>query len=625
MSDETRRFSGSQRVALWLYADGKCEFCGVELDPGWHADHVQPYSKGGPTDVINGAALCPTCNLKKGNTMEENMNQDPRSLWQADALERFFATGYDFLVTATPGAGKTKMALQGAKKLYEDGKIKRIIVIVPTDNLRGQWSDNAHREGLDLSGSYQNGTASLTAADHGVIATYQQVCASPELWRRHCSVPTLVIFDEIHHAGDDSAWGKSLKHAFGNAHRRLMLSGTPFRTDGTPIPFISYDDTGLSISHAGINMADAVARGVIRPVRFETLTGGASVEMKNVQYTYDLADAPDFIRPSIWRAMREPEQRWISDGFALADIALSRMRVNVPNAGGIIYSADINSADKYAQIMSEICGERVSVVHSETQGNSNRLIKRFAEGSARWLISVKMVSEGVDIPRAMVGFYASHITTEMWFRQVVGRHVRRMEGDQDEPAILFIPTHPELQSIAEMIESESNMGLREKDLTQENLGNLELFNDPLIVRSLWASEAQLGDTIFRGESTDAVWVQYAERLLKKEGLIDQFHPSVAARLLKAANNNPMPSSDSKSNMQTQQSLTPDEQRWKLRKKIEGMVGAVARANQIEHKDINIKLRQRFGPRDEASLDSLRSQIDLLNQWLKSGSFFEVMS
>jgi 5-methylcytosine-specific restriction endonuclease McrA len=64
-----RHFSISQRVALFLHAQARCtnKRCGKTLAPTWHADHVRPYSKGGATDVINGTALCPSCNLKKGS------------------------------------------------------------------------------------------------------------------------------------------------------------------------------------------------------------------------------------------------------------------------------------------------------------------------------------------------------------------------------------------------------------------------------------------------------------------------------------------------------------------------------------------------------------------------------
>jgi len=61
-----RRFRPRVRVALFLAAHGRCARCGAALAPGWHADHVQPYARGGVSEPANGRALCPRCNLAKG-------------------------------------------------------------------------------------------------------------------------------------------------------------------------------------------------------------------------------------------------------------------------------------------------------------------------------------------------------------------------------------------------------------------------------------------------------------------------------------------------------------------------------------------------------------------------------
>src|SRR5215211_3393952 len=87
--DARRLFSPSQRRALYWAANGKCEECGTELDPkNWHADHDLPYSKGGATDVINGRALCPSCNLAKGNTMRYPYAQLHLNAWPKDPPPR---------------------------------------------------------------------------------------------------------------------------------------------------------------------------------------------------------------------------------------------------------------------------------------------------------------------------------------------------------------------------------------------------------------------------------------------------------------------------------------------------------------------------------------------------------
>ena len=94
-----RAFNSRERFALYSAANGKCTLCGTELEAGWHADHINPYSRGGPTDVINGAALCPPCNQQKGN----KIMTDPRDRWQAETFEVFFELRKDsFLIDACP-------------------------------------------------------------------------------------------------------------------------------------------------------------------------------------------------------------------------------------------------------------------------------------------------------------------------------------------------------------------------------------------------------------------------------------------------------------------------------------------------------------------------------------------
>lgn len=62
-----RSFDASQRESLFALAGGKCVGCGLALEPGWHADHVHPWTLGGKTEIANGQALCPGCNRSKGN------------------------------------------------------------------------------------------------------------------------------------------------------------------------------------------------------------------------------------------------------------------------------------------------------------------------------------------------------------------------------------------------------------------------------------------------------------------------------------------------------------------------------------------------------------------------------
>src|SRR6266511_3848157 len=158
--------------------------------------------------------------------------------WQKRALDGLQTTeSPDFLAVATPGAGKTTFALLAAVHDIAANPGRRLVVVAPTSHLKVQWADAAAKFGLHLEPSWSPAQARLPADVHGVVTTYQQVASSPDPVR-HLAARSMVILDEIHHAGDDRAWGESVRRAFELAPRRLSLSGTPFRSDTIPIPFV---------------------------------------------------------------------------------------------------------------------------------------------------------------------------------------------------------------------------------------------------------------------------------------------------------------------------------------------------------------------------------------------------
>ena len=162
--------------------------------------------------------------------------------WQKDAYQSYFRDDQrDFLLVATPGAGKTTFALTVAAELLARREIAAITVVTPTEHLKHQWSQAAHRLGIALDPEFTNAQGQASADFTGVAVTYAQVAAHPALHRqRTLSRRTLVVFDEIHHAGDALSWGEAARVAFEPARRRLALTGTPFRSDTNPIPFVTY-------------------------------------------------------------------------------------------------------------------------------------------------------------------------------------------------------------------------------------------------------------------------------------------------------------------------------------------------------------------------------------------------
>lgn len=384
--------------------------------------------------------------------------------WQAEALEQYLAEmPRDFLAAATPGAGKTTFALRLASELRARRVIDRITVVAPTDQLKRQWADAAARAGIRLDPGFRNAHGQTARHFHGVAVTYAQVAMRPAMHRElTLSGRTLVILDEVHHGGDALSWGDAIREAFEPATKRLSLTGTPFRSDTAPIPFVRYepDAHGVRISKTDYDYGygRALADGVVRPVLFMVYAGhmrwrtkaGDEMEAKLGE------DNTKDITSSAWRTALEPTGEWIPAVLASADRRLTEVRHGIPDAGGLVIATDQSMARAYAQILEGICGESVTVVLSDEKEAGTR-IEEFSNNTRRWMVAVRMVSEGVDVPRLAVGVYATSASTPLFFAQAIGRFVRaRRRG---ETASVFLPNVPTLMNLAAQLELERDHAL----------------------------------------------------------------------------------------------------------------------------------------------------------------------
>ena len=389
--------------------------------------------------------------------------------WQAEALDSYFERDRrDFLAAATPGAGKTTFALRLATELISRRIVDRITVVAPTEHLKKQWADAAHRVGIRLNPEYRNGEAFGGRRFHGIAITYAQVAINASLHRQITeSARTLVILDEIHHGGDALSWGDAIRESFEGATRRLSLTGTPFRSDAAPIPFVTYapDAKGIRTSLTDYNYGygRALADGVVRPVIFMAYAGKMRWRTRmgdEMEARLGEGDTKD-VTSQAWRTALDPEGNWIPTVLAAANRRLSEVRQQIPDAGGLIIATDQTAARAYAEVLRGITGEIPTIVLSDEKASSER-IERFAQSDSRWMVAVRMVSEGVDVPRLSVGVYATSASTPLYFAQAVGRFVRaRRRG---ETASIFVPSVPTLMDLASQLELERDHALdREVD------------------------------------------------------------------------------------------------------------------------------------------------------------------
>ena len=391
--------------------------------------------------------------------------------WQREALARFEASASpNFLTVATPGAGKTTFALTAARRALVARAIRRVVIVVPTQHLKFQWAQAAEQLDIHLDPEWTLGHGGLPPDAHGVVVTYQQVAIAPAALRPMVR-QALVVLDEIHHAGDSRAWGDGIRQAFDPAWRRLSLSGTPFRSDQHTIPFINY--TGeLAQPDFEYGYGDALKDGrVVRPVYFPRINGRmewTAPDGMEHEATFDDRLSRELASQRLRTAL-DAAGEWIPTVLGQAHAQLMHLRARDPRAAGLAITIDQEHARAIATLMQERLGISPTIATSDDPAASDK-ISRFAEGIAPWVVAVRMVSEGVDIPRLRVGVYATNTVTELFFRQAVGRLVRWNARLGRQGAYMFIPDDVRLRKFGAAIAEQRRHCLRKESPEEDDGG-----------------------------------------------------------------------------------------------------------------------------------------------------------
>ncbi|WP_328821754.1 DEAD/DEAH box helicase [Nesterenkonia haasae] len=557
--------------------------------------------------------------------------------WQQEALDLYIQRRpRDFMAVATPGAGKTTFALRVAKLLVESGEVTRIYLVVPTEHLKRQWADAAARVGLAIDPNFKNSDGRHGSQYVGVAVTYAQVANKPALHRNKTEAGrTLVIFDEIHHAGDALSWGDGVREAFEPAVRRLALTGTPFRSDTSPIPFVTYSEgpDGVPRSKADYSYGygPALKDLVVRPVVFMAYSGNmrwrtASGEEMEAQLG---GAATKDITQHAWRTALNPDGEWIPAVLSAAHQRLVKVRDRIHDAGGLVIATDHESARAYAAQLDRLTGQTTTVVLSDDK-DASRKIERFSEdGSKYWMVAVRMVSEGVDVPRLCVGVYATSTSTPLFFAQAVGRFVRLRK--KAEVASVFLPSVPVLTDLANAMEAERDHALAapesefpedgqnpEDDLLEE-ANREEKASDELAKGEFAAlgSSAAFDRVMFDGEEFGlggAIGSEDEMDFLGIPGLLEPEQVSQLLRRQQAEQLKRRPKSAPESG-----DVVDHRQLKALRGKLNKSVSAYASKTGMHQGSIHTKLRDKCGgpPVGQATQTQLEARLKQLQLWFVS--------
>lgn len=479
-----RLFSLRQRFILALIAGGRCAICGERLGSMFHSDHIVPFSKSGKTILVNGQAVCAACNLKKGATAMELRE------WQSKALTKALhwlveeAKDRHFLINAAPGAGKTIAACSIAKALFDQGLVDRVIVVAPRVEVVRQWAKDFHFVTGKFMGKV---TSTEDKIEYDVCATWAAVEGLKDAFQAVCNVSrVLVICDEHHHAAVSAAWGKSADSAFTAAKYVVVLTGTPIRSDDKASVWLAYDDAG-AIDHPEdgtytLTYGEAVDLGYCRPATFHRHEGRFTVDLEGgenivvtskqpAQLTPELSRIPglqaalNFYKLALKPQFEADSKTPRIDGYQgtmveWASDKLNDLRYRMPNAGGLVIAPSIEMAQYMAKLLERMEGEAPTIVHTQAP-NAETRIESFRHTEKRWLVSVAMISEGVDIKRLRVLIYLPNALTELAFRQAVGRVVRSAGPDDDTRAYVIMPSFETFEIFARRVEEEMPISMRE--------------------------------------------------------------------------------------------------------------------------------------------------------------------
>ncbi len=544
----------------------------------------------------------------------------PLRAWQQRALEAFAAhEGEAFLASATPAAGKTTFGLRVAYELLNAGRVQRVAILAPTAHIARQWAADAARYGIDLEPNRPNAEGPEPPDRHGVAVTYQAVAAGPKPHRRACAQRrTLLIADEPHHMGEDASWGVTTMDAFARAELRLLLSGTPFRSDNSPIPWVEYDADGFSSADYTYTYTDALVDGVCRPITFVPYDGDmewmSDGRRRRADFSVALPRAEDARR---LRTALDAGGDWVRRVLRDADARLAQIRAgDHPDAGGLVVAIDKLHAVELATRLEAISGEPPIVVTSDEPDASQR-IARFAAGTQRWIVSVLMVSEGVDIPRLRVGVYATTARTELFFRQVVGRFVRRSPAPRRQVSFLFLPSDLTLKTLANRIEEERNHAIELRPAVEEGV----LDEPPEQVRSepgdmfeALSSDARPDEEIAVGENLSL----FGDPEPTPSAAFVAFTGGTAPVAGGAAVADPAELATAAGGVGGDQS--PFQQRERLREERAKLVSQRARTTRETHREINARVNRAVGVPSvaDATLDQLAKANELLRRELERG-------
>lgn len=443
--------------------------------------------------------------------------------WQVKELDKFNKhSDKAYLMEATPGAGKTIFSGFCAKSLADDGIIDFTVCVVPTTALKGDdeagFLGDFNKVGVQVTTVLKDGK-DMPKEFAGGVVTYAQlpnIVETFKIWARK-GVRLFFIFDEIHHASDNK-WGIATEQCGEIATRILAMTGTLFRGDKKKIAFVQYGKDDLAIPDGKYKYRTAVSQSVCRPVLFLSDTGTAEYIYGEAEEKVEISEANDDQIGKVQSVIFSKDAEWLDTVLAKADETLEEYRYSAPNAGGIVICRpgvdenDDRHLFEIAKAVEKLTGDSPTVItHDDPDANSK--IERFRKSRDKWIVSVRKISEGVDIKRLRVMVMATYPSTELLFRQLVGRVVRVVDPQANEDATIYMAKFKKLVEFASRIQDEAEAGLSDKrDASEQG----ERSDGAVDFVPIGSTHEDGGGISSMGDQYAACEIEFAERLKRDD-------------------------------------------------------------------------------------------------------------
>ncbi len=332
------------------------------------------------------------------------------------------------------------MAAEVARKMLELKLVDLILCFAPSSvvvaSIESTFSHILQR-------NFNGGLGAIGAA-----YTYHSLMYfDKSFWKSLQMHRVLVIFDEIHHCSGDSldnanVWGgEILSQVQQCASYSLALTGTPWRTDSTPIVLSNYTDPDGEICCDYVyGLHEAIVDGVCRKPKIALINSNNLVysSKDNVQFFGSITDFLSETVASYQSIIWHPEaMKYVLEAGCKK---LNEIRKVNSDAGGLVVASSVEHAYKLLNILEKEFDQTAIIV---TYHDRDALAKigYYRQSTTEWIVSVGMISEGTDIPRLQVCCHLSSVKTELYFRQVLGRILRVNQSENQEAWLFTMATN----------------------------------------------------------------------------------------------------------------------------------------------------------------------------------------